>query len=315
MNKSTQTGFTLVEIAIVLLIVSILLGFTVALLPQQQELKQYRAVKRQMDEIVEAIIGFAQVNGRLPCPAIPNSGGVEDFDNDGSDADLFNGALPDGCYNYGGFVPVNTLGLNGRLNDDLLLRDPWGNPYRYYVTNVDFNGNGLSDFTFPREMRLVGLVDSELNTPPGDGYIDLDGRYLICDDRGATVNDTCGAAAVDTVFGRYDATAGLGAAETRYGGAPFVLLSMGKNWNDGSTVGIDERENSGTTLSTDDLGMTAGPSDLNYLLKDVSAISATDEQTTFVRRISGRGDDFDDVVRWVSPHVLFSRMIQAGQLP
>ena len=75
MNKPTQTGFTLVEIAIVLLIVGILLGYTVALFPRQQELKQYRAVERQMNEIIEALIGFAQVNGRLPCPAIPNSTG------------------------------------------------------------------------------------------------------------------------------------------------------------------------------------------------------------------------------------------------
>jgi prepilin-type N-terminal cleavage/methylation domain-containing protein len=78
--KWKQSGFTLVEIAIVLLIVTILLGYTVALFPSQQKLKQYRAVDRQMDEVMEAIIGFAQVNGRLPCPAIPNSGGVEDFD-------------------------------------------------------------------------------------------------------------------------------------------------------------------------------------------------------------------------------------------
>ncbi|MCP4470276.1 MAG: type II secretion system protein, partial [Gammaproteobacteria bacterium] len=75
--KSTQSGFTLVEIAIVLLIVTILLGYTVAMFPRQQQLKQYRALDRQMDEVIEAIIGFAQVNGRLPCPAIPDSAGLE----------------------------------------------------------------------------------------------------------------------------------------------------------------------------------------------------------------------------------------------
>ncbi len=75
---NNQNGFTLVEIAIVLLIVTILLGYTVALFPRQQELKQYRDVDRKMDEVIAAIVGFAQVNGRLPCPAIPNSAGVED---------------------------------------------------------------------------------------------------------------------------------------------------------------------------------------------------------------------------------------------
>ena len=71
-----QQGFTLVEIAIVLLIVTILLGYTVAMFPRQQELKQYRAVDQEMDHIIDAIVGFAQVNGRLPCPAIPNSAGT-----------------------------------------------------------------------------------------------------------------------------------------------------------------------------------------------------------------------------------------------
>jgi len=296
MNKSKQTGFTLIEIAIALIIVSILLGYTVAMLPRQQELKQYRAVKRQMDEIVEALIGFAQVNGRLPCPAIPNSSGVEDLDNDGT--------LPDGCNNYGGFVPVNTLGLNGRLNDDSLLQDPWGNPYRYYVTNVDFDVDQRSDFVIPGEMRAVGLVDSD-----NDRYIDLDGRYLICHDPGDTDDpDNMCLDADNEVFGRF--TAFGGGPASRYAGAPFVLLSQGKNWNQVAAAG-DELENSGSnTTALLDLGMAAGPSAATYVLKNVAA-----NETVFVRRRSGMADDFDDVVRWVSPSILFSRMIQAGQLP
>ena len=50
MMKSINAGFTLVEIAIVLLIVTILLGYTVALFPRQQELKQYRALNRRWTE-------------------------------------------------------------------------------------------------------------------------------------------------------------------------------------------------------------------------------------------------------------------------
>jgi len=107
--RTDQSGFTLIEIAIVLLIVTILLGYTVALFPKQQELKQYRAVEQEMDDVIAAIIGFAQVNGRLPCPSIPNSAGAEDG---GGSAD---------CNNYGGFVPVNALGITGRLNVDSLL--------------------------------------------------------------------------------------------------------------------------------------------------------------------------------------------------
>ena len=36
-------------------------------------------------------------------------------------------------------------------------------------------------------------------------------------------------------------------------------------------------------------------------------------ETTFVKK--GFADDYDDIVKWVSPSVLFSKMIEAGQLP
>lgn len=272
-SQQYQTGFTLIEIAIVLIIVSLLLGYTIALLPKQQELKQYRAVQQEMDEVIAAIIGFAQVNGRLPCPSIPASAGMEDYD----------AINKDGCENYGGFVAVNTLGLMGRLNEDSLLQDPWGNPYRYYVTNSDFNAGGLSDFTTPGEMRTVGLVDSDVN-----GYIDLDGQYLICDSAGTSNDDLCTGAGV--VFGRPNGAGGP------YAGAPFVLISHGKNWAEVATG--DELENMGAT----NLG--------GYLIKNVAA-----PETTFVRRTTGLADDFDDIVKWVSPNMLFSKMIEADQLP
>jgi len=290
---SEQKGFTLIEIAIVLLVVTILLGYTVALFPRQQELKQYRAVDQEMDEVIAAIVGFAQVNGRLPCPAIPNSIGVEDG---GGAAD---------CNNFGGFVPVNTLGFAGRLNADSLLLDPWGNPYRYYVSDSDADGGGASDFVNNGEMQAVGMVDI-VDVPNGDltsdTYIDLDGQYLICDAAGTSNDDLCTGAAL--VFGRPDGAGGP------YAGAPFVLLSQGKNWNDGAVAG-DELENEGANTTNDaTLAMGLGPSTDEYPLKNVAG-----GETTFVRRITGFADDFDDVVKWVSPNLLFSKMVEAGQLP
>ena len=286
--NSGQKGFTLIEIAIVLLIVTILLGYTVALFPRQQELRQYRDVDRKMDEVIAAIVGFAQINGRLPCPAIPNSVGVEDGGGGGE------------CNNFGGFVPVNTLGIAGRLNADSLLIDPWGNPYRYYVSSSDFDdGGGIGDFVVNGEMQQVGLV---ITVPP---YLDLDGQFIICDVGDATLNDICDAPAVE-VFGN-----ALGAGGP-YAGAPFVLISHGKNWSAGAAAG-DELVNMGATLTTAFVPpIPNGPAGLPYLLKDVTPATG---ETTFVRRITGFADDFDDVVKWVSPNILFSKMIEAGQLP
>lgn len=281
--KPDQDGFTLIEISIVLLIVTILLGYTVAMFPRQQELKDYRNVDLEMERIIAAIIGFAQVNGRLPCPATPASSGVED------------GGGASDCNFYGGFVPVATLGLSGRLNADSLLLDPWGNPYRYYVTNSDFNGAGGSDFVTAGQMRAVSLVDSDTDT-----YIDLDGQYLICDGAGTTNDDLCTGAGL--VFGRPDGAGGP------YAGAPFVLVSHGKDWSQTPTG--DQLENRGASLSNTNLSMGTGPTGNEYYLKDVGG-----GETTFVKRISGFADDFDDVVKWVSPNILFSKMIEADQLP
>jgi prepilin-type N-terminal cleavage/methylation domain-containing protein len=130
-TRINQTGFTLLEVTIVVLIVSILLGFTVALIPKQQELRRYKEADREMDKILDAIVGFAQVNGRLPCPSAAASAGVS------------SGGGATDCTVFGGFVPSNTLGFRGRLNADSLLSDPWGNPYRYYVSNSDADGGGL----------------------------------------------------------------------------------------------------------------------------------------------------------------------------
>ena len=286
MINKTQKGFTLIEVATVLLIVGILLGYTVALFPRQQELKQYRAVDAEMDRIMEALVGFAQVNGRLPCPSNPASGGNE---------------APGGgaeCTHFGGFVPVNTLGLTGRLNQDALLMDPWGNPYRYYVSASNFLGAGGSDFVIAGEMRNVGLVDA--NT---DLFIDLDRQFVICDRADAILDDLCDAPAVP-VFGDPAAVAG-----GPYRGAPFVLVSHGKNWADGALAG-DELANAGITLSNALTTPMADGATGPYRIKDVEA-----GETTFVRRITGFADDYDDVVKWMAPSILYSKMIEAGQLP
>ena len=282
--NNNQKGFTLVEIAIVLLVVTILVGYTVALFPKQQELKQYRAADSEMDRVIEAIIGFAQVNGRLPCPAIPNSLGLE------------NGDSVSGCNNYGGFIPANTLGIEGRLNRDSLMMDPWGNPYRYYVSSSDFGTSGDADFIVAGEIRAVGLVDSN-----ADGYIDLDGQFMICDAAGTSTDDLCTGA--NTVFGNAAAAGGP------YAGAPFVIVSHGKDWNQFGETG-DQLENLGTSGTNSTLGMANGPLGFDYTIKNIGA-----GQTTFVKRPTGFGDDFDDIVKWASPSVLFSKLVAAEQLP
>lgn len=62
-------GFTLVEMAMVLAIITLLLTGLVPTISSQFEQRKINETKAQLLEIQQALIGYALINGRLPCPA------------------------------------------------------------------------------------------------------------------------------------------------------------------------------------------------------------------------------------------------------
>jgi prepilin-type N-terminal cleavage/methylation domain-containing protein len=124
-NTRNASGFTLVELSIVLVIFGLLIGGTLAFLSTQRDIVKLRETEKRLSEIREALIGFAMANGRLPCPALQGAGerGVE-YPADGSG---------DCVRNYTGFVPGITLGV-APTNADGYAVDAWENPIRYAVT-------------------------------------------------------------------------------------------------------------------------------------------------------------------------------------
>ncbi len=143
-SDKIQSGFTLIEIAIVLIIVSILLGYTLAMFPIQQELKQYRSADAEMDEIINELIAFAQVNGRLPCP---------DSTGDGIENPAVVGTA---CTSWSGNVPGKTLAMDGNYSLGGVLQDTWSTPYIYQVTSINNESNG-GDFIIAGDMRAAGI--------------------------------------------------------------------------------------------------------------------------------------------------------------
>ena len=135
-----QSGFSLLEIAVVLVIISILMGGILTTLSQTRESNNRNRTEQQLQEILDALYGYAQAFGRLPCPATATSSGAE--------SPLGGGA----CTQVHGFVPSATLGLSGSVNAAGLLMDPWLSPYRYTVTTA--NGNA---FTTTNGMRTVTM--------------------------------------------------------------------------------------------------------------------------------------------------------------
>lgn len=145
MTMRGQKGFTLVELAIVILVMGLLLGGLMMPLSVQRENARIRDGQQQLQAIQAAIEGFAIVNGYIPCPATPASDGY---------ADTAGG----GCSEQHGFVPATTLDLNGQRNADNLLLDPWGSPFRYSVSASDANADGSWDFVTAGEMSAVTVA-------------------------------------------------------------------------------------------------------------------------------------------------------------
>lgn len=132
-SEASQHGFTLVEMAVVLLIVGMLLNGLFVALGNSAESSNRSEASSKLQQIEEALYGFAQANGRLPCPATANAPaallGQENPAGGGDCAAGFGSAAH-------GFVPAVTLGIQGPVDNLGLLLDPWGRPYRYSVSNL-----------------------------------------------------------------------------------------------------------------------------------------------------------------------------------
>lgn len=119
MAASIAGGFTLVELAVVIAIVALLLGALLVPLATQIQGRNVRETRATLEEIREALLGFAMSQGRLPCP---------DTDNP---PDGLENAAPGDCGGFPmiaeGFLPYQTLGVPAS--------DAWGRIFRYAVTS------------------------------------------------------------------------------------------------------------------------------------------------------------------------------------
>lgn len=129
-NKlSKSKGFSLLELAIVLVIVGLLISAFLAPLSAQRDLRDYSDAKAHLEQIRDALYGYAIINGRLPCSTTT----VDPLNN----------------VNYGhedatcpltaaaGVLPWKDLGVtevDSWNNPRILSTDPWTG---YWVYRVD----------------------------------------------------------------------------------------------------------------------------------------------------------------------------------
>ncbi|MDP1526632.1 MAG: type II secretion system protein [Rhodocyclaceae bacterium] len=115
----TERGFTLTEMAVVLAIVTLLIGGMILPMSAQQDIRYNSETQKTLADVTEALYGYAAShsasNGKpyLPCP---------DTDNDGAE-----NRSGDACTSAEGNLPWAELGV-GRF-------DAWGNALRYRVTD------------------------------------------------------------------------------------------------------------------------------------------------------------------------------------
>jgi prepilin-type N-terminal cleavage/methylation domain-containing protein len=122
-----QSGFTLIEMAVVLVILGFILGGVVTGVSAQREAQKINEARRQITEIREALLGFVQINRRLPCPA--------SLTTDGQEAVAAGNCLTPTATNNS-FVPYVDLGIQGQVINGELV-DPWLRPVIYRLTPVN----------------------------------------------------------------------------------------------------------------------------------------------------------------------------------
>lgn len=245
--RGRDSGFSLMELAVVLMIVGTLMSGILVAVSQTTENNRRTTAMAQLRQIEEALYGYAETHERLPCPATNTSSGRQSPD-----------TLAGNCTTSHGFVPAATLNVFGSTNADGLLLDPWQNPVRYSLAPLDDDGDANYDFANSADLAALFATPANITSGSAD-------MISVCD------SENCAGTAIADL-------------------AVAVVFTMGADWATFSSA--NETENAGTTL-----GSYAIAADLEFVLANYAE------------------DQFDDQLVWLSPYILFNRMINAGKLP
>lgn len=274
-------GFTLVELAVVIVIVALLLGALLVPLATQLQQQKNRETRETLEEIREALLGYAMTQGRLPCP-----------DRDAAPDGLENAPCGASNQTAEGFLPYDDLGVSAT--------DAWGRVFRYAVS---------AEFTY---RTTPGLPPpwSPPSPPIADSRLDLaDGVFA------AIIVETRGD---NPAMGSGGETKELIRLSTR---TPVVVLSVGSNGAGGTflgsgtlpatVAGTDEFANVDSTPANFPIPpIVPFPPSIFVERRHTpqgGGCSDTLEGQPFC--------EYDDLLIWISAPVLFNRLIEARQLP
>jgi len=223
-SRRTTAGFTIVELAVTMVVIAILLGSILVPLNTQVESRKYDETQRVLERAREALLGYAAATGRFPCPASATSNGAEHFALGQSAATGSCHPTVTGLDVYAGFLPAATLGV-APVDGQGYALDAWGlSPYnriRYAVSRETVNGVARPFTTLPNPpantlgMRAAGMVN-------------ISGQALlhVCSSgTGVVAGSNCGTAVTLTT------------------NALVVIWSVGPNSATTGGLSVDEAEN------------------------------------------------------------------------
>lgn len=295
MKRNTSQGFTLIELAVALTIVTLVIGGLAVPMSKRIAEQQYTDTQATLDKAVEALVGFAILNRRLPCPDVPSpsAAGVADgrVGFDGMEDTVVAAAVITGCDAGAGginsdagnaswgMLPWQTLGLAPPNN-----ADAWNNRLRYAVYEPLTHG-GVS--VFPASLGAAPMLDIRCGNPAAASppYVAAPGCL-----------PTAGAVADRFVMSDR---------------AVFVVYSVGANGFGGTPItGAVTREL--TLPNTSD--QAANVPEQVGTLKTTPAL-----RRQFITRArtdaTSTAGEFDDLLTFMSSNTLAAKLLNAGVYP
>jgi type II secretory pathway pseudopilin PulG len=299
-------GFTIAELAVAAAILALLLFGAMVPFSAQVDIRNVAETRRTMDSIREALLGFAQANGRLPCAAdgsiaagLANAG-----------VERFNGTSCNPVAFTSGVIPWVTLGVQET--------DAWGRRFSYRVSPAFADAVSLTTWNTRASAYAppAGSLAQAVSTPPSPAdqsqSCDVTAAPALASFALCTLGDIA-------VFTRTTSQAvPLGTA------LPAVFISHGKNgfgaWQPSgirlpvAAAGTDEAANaSGTPTQTPVI--TGGYTNWAYYSRTPMSATSGCVDPAPPGPSASPPCEFDDFVVMIPSNVLVARMIAAGRLP
>lgn len=276
-TRRRAAGFTLAEIAISLVVVGLLLGSILSTVSNQIDARNVRDMQDRFNLVKDALIGFAQANGRLPCPA--------------------NGLLATGATGAGLEEVVSTATYVCKSGSQYAVlpwatlgiaeADVWGRRYTYKVAQPTF-----SDAVAQNTWTWPGPAPAAQSPACVPTPTPTQATFALC---------TLGYFTITT------RTPGNKAGSS-VSGVPVVIISHGKNGY-GAYTSAGVQYSAPPAVNADETA-NATAAATTFYMREQSPQESTCSDTG-----AGNFCEYDDLVAFIPVSLLVTRMVSAGKLP